>query len=228
MTNPSVVIRDSETEDVPLTVPQDRSLRIIGPWASTSAGVEYLVAASRYAGRPIDLQGAWKVVTMTHSPTASIPSSALGEPQQLRRPRTQVVTVLNPGLGAIPSWRTALEKTIHDSTWIQDLADDWDGEGSPGISRTTWERGVYFLRQIAERAGQVNRVLPLPSINPNGHGSVDVFWNMGERSLLLNIPASSEESPSYSTIAGTRPPRSGLLDSRDALDLVTSFLTTTA
>ena len=44
---------------------------------------------------------------------------------------TDFTQLLKPAIPTIPAWRTALEAAIHESLWMLDLADDWDGDALP-------------------------------------------------------------------------------------------------
>lgn len=76
----------------------------------------------------------------------------------------------------------AIEEVITRSQSILDLQDDWDGEGSPGYSRETWERAIAFLRRLVKMAD-----IPAPVISPAERGSIDLYWSTDDSSLLINF-----------------------------------------
>ena len=78
------------------------------------------------------------------------------------------------------------------------LQDDWDEEGSPGYSESTWNRAVKFLLENAVHLWPRYRVwVEAPRILPGPYGSIDLYWRTPKRELLINIPANAEEPASY-------------------------------
>jgi hypothetical protein len=122
----------------------------------------------------------------------------------------------------IPAWRTRLELAVRNSQWIAALADDWDGEGAPAITQTTWMRAVHTLRRLAQRAEELGAEIPAPRIAPNGQGSVDLFWDLGTKSLLVNVPSDADTAASYSIVAAGELVSSGNIDRAAALDEIVS------
>jgi hypothetical protein len=95
--------------------------------------------------------------------------------------------------GQVRAYKLELEQTIDQSRSILKLGDDWDGEGSPGYSRATWERAVSFLhRNLDSWSGYA--VPPLPHIDPGPGGAIDIDWRAPRRELLITIPA-QEDTP---------------------------------
>lgn len=81
-------------------------------------------------------------------------------------------------------------KAIDLSKSILDLQDDWDGEGSPGYSKTTWDRMRKFLLSHAQAMrNHLGISIPVPQILPGPDGSIDMLWKRDEYELLVNIPS---------------------------------------
>jgi hypothetical protein len=83
-----------------------------------------------------------------------------------------------------------LTRSIREARELTRLEDDWDGEGSKGFSLSTWQRVEHFLLKHANIAEtRFDAMLPTPLINPADEGSLDVFWKLASRHLLVNFPA---------------------------------------
>ena len=79
-----------------------------------------------------------------------------------------------------------------------DLADDWDGEGSPGYEETTWQRAVDFLvRNAARLYAEYGVLIEGPKIRKGPRGSIDLHWRTPTRELLLNVPADVDALADY-------------------------------
>jgi hypothetical protein len=69
----------------------------------------------------------------------------------------------------------SIQRVIDASRSILALQEDWDDEGSPGYSESTWRRAVDFLiRQATFAQHIVGRDLPVPKILPGPKGSIDL------------------------------------------------------
>jgi hypothetical protein len=117
-----------------------------------------------------------------------------------------------------------MDAAIRDAAWIAELGDDWDGEGSPAVLANTWGRAVYILRNLANRAAEKRLYLPPVQIAPNGHGSIDLFWTLNDRAVLINVPADLTEAPSYSMTFEGVSQSSAYLDTPAVADRLVAFL----
>lgn len=87
---------------------------------------------------------------------------------------------------------------IRKAEYLLDLEDDWDGDGSPGYLRSTWDRGISFLLNTAQFLWARHRILiAAPLITPGPNGSIDLDWTMPGRELLLNIPVDPDAPAVY-------------------------------
>jgi hypothetical protein len=133
--------------------------------------------------------------------------------------------VLRAPLQNTPSWLVALESAITQAHWVTELESDWDDEDAPAITPATFARAKHVLGRFAERGSELHLTVPVPSIAPGSKGSIDFFWELpSSRSLLINIPASGEESPSFSALKSANPPLSGYLDEPARLEQLLQFL----
>lgn len=91
-----------------------------------------------------------------------------------------------------------LETAIAGSREILDLELDPDAGIDTQYTEETWKRSVKLLQQLAESFwGDHGRSLPVPSIAPAVGGSVDLFWESEDQTLLINIPADPAKSATF-------------------------------
>lgn len=99
---------------------------------------------------------------------------------------------------SIPAALSDLRNTIEESRAILTLKDDWDEEGSPRYSESTWNRAQSFLMKNALQLWRRRKMcFDAPKIQPGPSGSIDLHWRTPNRELLINIPANPEEAISY-------------------------------
>lgn len=119
---------------------------------------------------------------------------------ELRRKRQKSSSRVRVGPLALPRSLAAVARRLEDSLSILELEDDWDDAGSPGYSRSTWERAATLVVDAVRgyrRAG--HRGMPIPQLNPGPDGSIDIAWERGSRRLLVNVP---EEPANVATFFG--------------------------
>jgi hypothetical protein len=95
--------------------------------------------------------------------------------------------------------------------------DDWDGEGSPGYSESTWDRAREFLLRHAQEIGQRHHVaIPAPQVLPGPEGSIDLHWRTADRELLVNVPVDGNapiafygDTAAHTVVKGSIPPTTG-------------------
>jgi hypothetical protein len=91
-----------------------------------------------------------------------------------------------------------LRNIVEKSRWMLDLQDDWDDEGSPAYSESTWRRAVTFLLKNALALWQEQQVLiTKPAIHNGPEGSIDIHWGSDNRKLLINIPTNTDEPTNF-------------------------------
>ncbi len=112
---------------------------------------------------------------------------------------------------------SAIEAAIENAQSILELGDNWDGDGAVGYSKATLDRATSFLRDLAETARSVSRsALPRPLISPAERGSIDLFWNFGRKTLLINFPLDANVPPTYFGEIETGDTIGGVLGSDDS------------
>lgn len=81
---------------------------------------------------------------------------------------------------------------------ILEWSDDWDGEGSPAYRAETLDQAQNFLVEGALALWHAQgRPVAAPEVSPGPDGTIDLFWRIGSRELLINVPVDADESMGY-------------------------------
>ncbi len=97
-----------------------------------------------------------------------------------------------------PRRRDGIRTAVQSARALTELGENWDGEGSQGYSLNTWRRVKKFMVTHAFVSQSLFRAtLPVPAINPADQGSMDVFWRLNDRQLLVNFPAEETAPITY-------------------------------
>jgi hypothetical protein len=90
------------------------------------------------------------------------------------------------------------EAAIDASRVILDLHEGWDDGAGVGYAFETWRRATNFVKAqaILARDWPGVRFSP-PRINPADNGTIDVYWQLSDRRLLINIPAAAEAKATF-------------------------------
>ena len=87
---------------------------------------------------------------------------------------------------------------IDKSSYILELHDDWDGEGSPAYNPKTWIRAITFLSSYATYIYEkLNQVIDPPEIYHGPDSSIDIYWAYDDKTLLINIPNDKRERATF-------------------------------
>jgi hypothetical protein len=93
---------------------------------------------------------------------------------------------------------SGINEALARAEWMLNLEDDWDGEGSVGFSKITFNRAADFLRRYATGAWKrAGTIIPVPEILPGPDGSIDILWKTEGYELLVNIPAENKLASFY-------------------------------
>jgi hypothetical protein len=117
----------------------------------------------------------------------------------------------------VPSELNALTDAVESCRDILDWPDDWDGEGSLAYAETTWNRMAALLLDNAARLWHDCQVkIATPVVYNGPQGSIDIYWALSDRKLLINVPPVPEEPISfYGHIANTSNEIKGALNDAD-------------
>lgn len=87
---------------------------------------------------------------------------------------------------------------IDESKRILEWPDNWDGAGSLGFTKATWDRAARFVRdnavQLWEDAG---KIMDAPDIQPGEGGRIIIEWSLDDRELIVAIPPDAEAQADY-------------------------------
>jgi hypothetical protein len=97
-----------------------------------------------------------------------------------------------------------IEQAIEASRTLLDLPQGWDDGEAKQISKLTWDLATAVLREAARAAHRrFNHLLPAPNIGPCSDGSLDLFWDTSNYTLLINVQA-EQASDYYGERAGLK------------------------
>jgi hypothetical protein len=97
---------------------------------------------------------------------------------------------------AVVEWR-AMEDEIKAADFVLGIEDDSESNDFVPYLQVTLSRATGFLRRLMIHAHSSKVVgIGVPQIGPADSGSIDLFWERGDRTLLINFPA-DESSATY-------------------------------
>lgn len=84
----------------------------------------------------------------------------------------------------------AMEKEIKAASFVLNIENDSEQDDFVLYTQDTLSRATDFLQRLMIRAHASNVVgIGVPQIGPADHGSIDLFWEKADRTLLINFPA---------------------------------------
>jgi len=93
---------------------------------------------------------------------------------------------------------SAVFDAIAESRAILEWPDNWDGEGSPRYDDVTWNRAAAFVRDNAIRLWEdKGKLMEAPDIQPGALGRIVIEWSVGDRELIVVIPADAKEQAEF-------------------------------
>ena len=96
--------------------------------------------------------------------------------------------LFNPKKWFVSTVSNEMEQAISNSKAILTLELDPDAGVTVQYDADTWQRATKLLREMAELYWQATGdYLSAPSIAPALEGSIDLFWEMGDLTLLINV-----------------------------------------
>jgi hypothetical protein len=92
-----------------------------------------------------------------------------------------------------------LDNAITESRKILDIQVAPDDGIEIRYHEETWKRATTLLRWLAQAfwAENASSFLPVPSIGPAEAGSIDLFWELTDLTLLINIPADAAKTATF-------------------------------
>lgn len=128
----------------------------------------------------------------------------------------------------LPRELEAVADRIAASHSMVGLADDWDGEGSPGYKSVTWLNAIRIVVNAATNYWETfDKILDPPSILRGLEGDIDIVWRFGSSTLIINVPSDGDVFPNFLATDTRNPAReiSGTLDTRDGNGWLLEWLT---
>lgn len=117
-----------------------------------------------------------------------------------------------------------LTEEIEHSKRLLKLNDNWDGEGSKGYLKPTWEKMVTFLMTLSnEFHDRYGLMIHAPIINPGTEGAIDLHWKEERFELLMSIPENDEIAMNYYGDNYGKSRIKGTLEAND-LDIILTFM----
>ena len=125
----------------------------------------------------------------------------LTEAQQHRvksDPSTESVAILKSDGFEIAEIFIDLADAIRESTYILDLEEDWDDEGSPAYCEKTWRDSIRFVIELMTEAWKLSGIAPAsPRIHHGPGGGIDFHWDLQDKELLVHYPPEADECGDY-------------------------------
>lgn len=92
----------------------------------------------------------------------------------------------------------AFEDEIKAAEFILTIQQEEGSEDFVPYSRETLSRATDFLRRYLIHAHTSNLVgAGVPTIGPADHGSIDLYWESANRTLLINFPSTEDAANFY-------------------------------
>jgi hypothetical protein len=94
-------------------------------------------------------------------------------------------------------WR-AIEEEIKLANFILDIQNDEESDDFVPYEKATLSRATAFLRRLMIHSHAANVVgMGVPQIGPADRGSIDLYWEKTDRTLLINFLASENTANFY-------------------------------
>jgi uncharacterized HAD superfamily protein len=92
----------------------------------------------------------------------------------------------------------AMEEEIKSANYILAIGNEEDTDDFVAYSKEILERATTFLRRQMIHAHSARIVgMGVPRIGSADHGSIDLFWEKKDRTLLINFPRDSNTANYY-------------------------------
>jgi hypothetical protein len=83
-----------------------------------------------------------------------------------------------------------MEEEIKAADFVLNMENDFEPGDFVPHTQETLSRATGFLRRLTIHAHTANVIgMGVPQIGPADRGSIDLFWEKGDRTLLINFPA---------------------------------------
>lgn len=109
----------------------------------------------------------------------------------------------------------AMEDEVKSASFVLEIENELASDDFVRYSQETLSRATGFIRRMLIHAHAANVIgVGVPQIGPADYGSIDLYWQKADRTLLINFPASQSVANYY----GKKPKSeiSGRFDPSDA------------
>jgi hypothetical protein len=94
-------------------------------------------------------------------------------------------------------WRS-MEDEINAANFVLNIENELEADDFVPYTRETLSRATGFLQRLMIHAHSANLVgVGVPRIGPADRGSIDLYWEKSDRTLLINFPASGSVANYY-------------------------------
>jgi hypothetical protein len=84
----------------------------------------------------------------------------------------------------------AMDEEINAASFILCIENEFESDDFVPYSRSTLSRATEFLRRLMIHAHAANVIgVGVPQVGPADRGSIDLYWETSDRTLLINFPA---------------------------------------
>lgn len=114
----------------------------------------------------------------------------------------------------LPIQLSSIALAINNSTYLLDLQDDWDDQGSTAIDFNTWRTSVeYLINYSTWIYEKFDIIINHPKINAGPKDSIDMLWHSSKFRLLMNIQKNGDDVTYYGDNNHNKNSVKGRLDS---------------
>jgi len=125
--------------------------------------------------------------------------------------------VVRPDKWLVSTTSKTLEDAIAASRSILEIQVNPDEGVTTPYSEETWQRAIKLLREMSDLFWQAaSEPLPAPAIGPATDGSLDLFWELVDLTLLINVTADQSKHVTFFGRRLRNSKISGVLDQDDA------------
>jgi hypothetical protein len=91
-----------------------------------------------------------------------------------------------------------MDEEIKAAKYILEIDNEEDSAAFVSYTKETLDRAVDFLtRQMIQAHSARVFGMGVPSIGPADYGSIDLYWEKEDRTLLINFPSGSDSATYY-------------------------------
>lgn len=118
-------------------------------------------------------------------------------PEYSEEAETLPVILTSPS-AMIEEEQRAMETEITAANFVLSIENGIESDDFESYSQGTLDRATGFLRRLMIHAHTANVIgMGIPQIGPADRGSIDLYWEKNDRTLLINFPAAENIANFY-------------------------------